>query len=74
MSARCAALAGATSVVAGRVTDSQAQPAFPTRPITIVAPFTPGTPADVAARRVAQAITGTASAWCTSPIAERRRP
>ena len=28
-------------------------------PNTIVAPFTPGTPADVAARRVAQAMTGT---------------
>ena len=52
-------LAAVAGVVASRVTDSWAQQAFPTRPVTIVAPFTPGTPADVAARRVAQAMTGT---------------
>jgi tripartite-type tricarboxylate transporter receptor subunit TctC len=52
------AVLAAAGVVASRVTDSCAQPAFPTRPITIVTPFTPGTPADVAARRVAQAMTG----------------
>jgi tripartite-type tricarboxylate transporter receptor subunit TctC len=61
MFARRAMLAGAASVVAAWVPDSWAQPAFPTRPVTIVAPFTPGTPADVAARRVAQAMTGTLS-------------
>jgi tripartite-type tricarboxylate transporter receptor subunit TctC len=55
---RRAALAAAAGIVASRVTDSWPQPAFPTRPITIVAPFTAGTPADVAARRVAQAMTG----------------
>jgi tripartite-type tricarboxylate transporter receptor subunit TctC len=60
MFTRRAALAAA-GVVASGLTDSWAQPAFPTRPITIVAPFTPGTPADVAARRVAQAMTGTLS-------------
>ena len=54
MFTRRAAVAAAAGIVANRVTDSWAQPAFPTRPITIVAPFTPGTPADVAARRVAQ--------------------
>src|SRR5262249_7403906 len=55
---RRAMLAAAAGVVASRVTNSWAQPAFPARPVTIVAPFTPGTPADVAARRVAQAMTG----------------
>jgi tripartite-type tricarboxylate transporter receptor subunit TctC len=59
MFTRRAALAAAAGVVASRVTDSWAQPAFPIRPVTIVAPFTPGTPADVAARRVAQAMAGT---------------
>ena len=57
MFTRRAMLAAAAGVIASR-TDSWAQPAFPTRPVTIVAPFTPGTPADVAARRVAQAMTG----------------
>ena len=61
MFTRRAMLAAAAGVVASRVTDSWAQPAFPARPVTIVAPFTPGTPADVAARRVAQAMTGTLS-------------
>ena len=61
MFTRRAMLAAAAGVVASRVTDSWAQPAFPSRPVTIVAPFTPGTPADVAARRVAQAMTGTLS-------------
>jgi len=61
MFTRRAMLAAAAGVVASRVTDSWAQPAFPTRPLTVVAPFTPGTPADVAARRVAQAMTGTLS-------------
>src|SRR4249920_225822 len=58
MFTRRAMLAAPAGVVASRVTDSWAQSAFPTRPVTIVAPFTPGTPADVAARRVAQAMTG----------------
>src|SRR6516162_2492962 len=57
MFTRRAVLAAAAGV-ASRVTKSWAQPPFPTRPVTIVAPFTPGTPADVAARRVAQAMTG----------------
>jgi len=61
MFTRRAALAAAAGVAASRVTDSGVQTAFPTRPVTIVAPFTPGTPADVAARRVAQAMTGTLS-------------
>jgi tripartite-type tricarboxylate transporter receptor subunit TctC len=59
MFTRRAALAAAAGVAASRLTDSWAQPAFPIRPVTIVAPFTPGTPADLAARRVARAMTGT---------------
>jgi tripartite-type tricarboxylate transporter receptor subunit TctC len=55
MFTRRAALAAAAGVAASRATDSWAQPAFPTRPATIV-PDTPGTPADGAVR-VAQAMT-----------------
>jgi hypothetical protein len=41
MFTRRAALAAAAGVAASRATDSWAQPAFPTRPATIV-PVTPG--------------------------------
>ena len=37
MFTRRAVLAAAAGVVAGPVTDSWAQPAFPTRPLTVVA-------------------------------------
>lgn len=62
-------LAGAATLVVGRIAPSSAQERFPSRNVQVVVPFTPGGPTDVVARLVAEAMSKT---WSVPVIVENK--